>query len=199
MNFVKSILSLVLFSFSLSLAAQEEPANMATGFISDDLFIYMHAGAGTNYRILGTINAGTEIKITGQSSNDYSEIVDTKGRLAWVESKYVSTKPGLRNVIAELNTQMASSLDDTNRLNSNLSANQEQIVALKNSNTELQNNLAALNNELIETKAKLKDQDTNIKKEYFYNGAIVLSIGLLLGIILPRLGGRKKANMDSWK
>jgi SH3 domain protein len=45
----------------------------------------------------------------------------------------------------------------------------------------------------------LKDQDTNIKKEWFFNGAIVLVIGLLLGLILPRLAARRKGSMDNWK
>ncbi len=198
MNVVKSILTLVLLSLSLGLSAEENSADLTPAFISDDLFIYMHAGAGNNYRILGTINAGTEVQLTGKSQNDYSQIIDNKGKQTWVESKYVSTKPGLRNVIAELNTKMASTSETTSLLEQELSNNNEQVTSLRNQNTKLQNDLAALNIELIATKAKLKDQDTNIKKEYFYNGAIVLGFGLILGLILPRLGSRKKTSMESW-
>ena len=198
MNVVKRMLPLVFLPLPLMISAQEDSSELTKGFIADDLFIYMHAGAGNNYRILGTINAGTEIELTGQVLNDYTQIVDTKARQTWVESKYVSTKPGLRNVIAELNTRMANSSESSHQLEIQLSNSAEQIASLINKNTELQNNLAALNNDLAATRLKLNDQDTNIKKEYFYNGAIVLGLGLVLGLILPRLGSRKKANQGSW-
>ena len=82
--------------------SEESSVEVTQGFISDDLFIYMHSGAGNNFRILGSINSGTEIKLTGLTENEYTQIIDNKNRKAWVESKYVSTTPGLRFVIAEL-------------------------------------------------------------------------------------------------
>ena len=72
-------------------------------------------------------------------------------------------------------------------------------VFLNQETKQLESKISQLNQELAETKLQIKNQDTDLKKEYFYNGAIVLGIGLLLGIVLPRLAGRRKSSMESWK
>ena len=108
----------ILLSFAIlpSSYAQEAEQEMQSGFIIDELTIYMHAGPGTNYRILGTITAGTQIQITGQADKGYNQIIDDKGRTTWIESKYITDKPGLRFVVAELNGKIASSSEFTSQL-----------------------------------------------------------------------------------
>ncbi len=172
---------------------------LTTAYISDDLFIYMHAGPGNNYRILGSINAGDEVEITGSIEGDYTQIVDNKGRTTWVESKYVSTTPGLRTIIAELNSKLADSEDINKQAASSLDNSQNEIEQLRNNTKQLNSEISALKQQLVKTEAQLSNQDLDLKKEYFYNGAMVLAFGLLLGIILPRLSARKKGSMESWK
>ena len=199
MKILKGLLVGLVLSFSFPLLAEDTPSNLASGYISDDLFIYMHSGAGNNYRILGSINSGTEVKVTGNNENDYTEIVDDKNRNVWVESKYVSPKPGLRFVIAELNEKLANTTSNSDNMSEALSQARNTIDNLNNEKAKLNNEISELNKTLITTSSKLKDQDTNIKKEWFFNGAIVLVIGLVLGLIIPRLTGRRKGSMDNWK
>ncbi|MFD2167943.1 TIGR04211 family SH3 domain-containing protein [Thalassotalea euphylliae] len=192
------LLALALASISIQAGAQEAEANFDDGFISDELFIYMHAGAGTNYRIVGSITAGTQVKLTGEARNEYTQIIDDKDRTAWVESKFVSTKPGLRHVVAELNGQLATTNERESSLQSQISTSNNEL-ANANANVErLSNELATLKKDLASAEAKVASHDMDIKKEWFFNGAIVMCIGILLGILLPKLGGRKKSSMDSW-
>ncbi len=200
MKFVKIIFSCLLILSPFSILAEEvAPQELTQGFISDELFIYMHSGAGNNFRILGSINSGTEIKLTHIEENEYTKIIDNRGRAVWVESKYVSAKPGLRYIIAELNEKLANvesiGVDLDGQLNA--SNNKSEQLALEQVN--LNNEISSLNTELAEVKSQLKDQDMNIKKEWFFNGAIVLALGLILGLIIPRLIARKKSAMDNWK
>ncbi len=199
MKSIKGLFVGLALSLSFPLLAEEAPANLASGYISDDLFVYMHSGAGNNYRILGSVNSGVEVKITGKHENDYSEIIDDKNRNVWVESKYVSLKPGLRFVIAELNEKLANTATGSDNLSDELIAAKNNIEKLTQERTTLNNEISQLNKTLTTTQSKLKDQDTNIKKEWFYNGAIVLVIGLLLGLLIPRLTVRRKGSMDNWK
>jgi SH3 domain protein len=188
----------LLFFTSLFSFAEESTNSTTTGYISEDLIVYMHSGAGKNYRIQGTVNAGEKIQLTGKSSNDYSEIISDNDRTGWIESKLVSTKPGMRYVIADLNEKLASfqsgKSDVTQQLNEAIS----EIDALKSERSDLQNSISALNMDLTATKSQLKNQDTSIKKQWFFNGAIVLSIGLLFGLILPRLFSKRKSGMENW-
>ena len=101
---------------SLFIPAQAAENNYKQGYISDELFIYIHTGPGKKYRILGTIIAGSKVQITGSIDDGYSEIIDDKNRTAWVESKYVTTQPGLRFVVAELNGKIATSSDYSSQL-----------------------------------------------------------------------------------
>lgn len=199
MKILKGLLVGLVLSFSFPLLAEDTPSNLASGYISDDLFIYMHSGAGNNYRILGSINSGTEVKVTGNNENNYTEIIDDKNRNVWVESKYVSPKPGLRFVIAELNEKLANTTSNSDNMSEALSQARNTIDNLNTEKAKLNNEISQLNKTLITTSSKLKDQDTNIKKEWFFNGAIVLVIGLVLGLIIPRLAGRRKGSMDNWK
>jgi len=200
MKFVKSLfVCFIIFSAYGIQAEESAPQELTQGFISDELFIYMHSGAGNNYRILGSINSGTEIKLTHVVENGYTQIIDDKDRTVWVESKYVSAKPGLRYIIAELNEKLANVESVGVELDSQLSKANNDTEQLNTEKNKLNNKIVALDKELAETKSQLKDQDMNIKKEWFFNGAIVLVIGLILGFIIPQLTTRKKSSMDSWK
>jgi len=210
MNIVKNLFLVLLVNLSsvsfLVINAAETPEQVAetpstnvTGYISDELFIYMHSGAGRNYRILGTINSGTEVQLTGNTENEYSEIIDTKNRNAWVESKYVSTDPGLRFVIAELNSKLADNAENNTQITQQLDSANNTVSSLEETKKQHEIELKKLNKLLVETQSQVKDQDTNMKKEWFFNGAIVLVIGLLLGLVIPKLvGKRRSGSMDSW-
>lgn len=191
----------IALSFISKAAETEQTINndLTAAFISDDLFIYMHAGPGNNYRILGSINAGDEVQLTGNQDNGYTEIIDGKNRTTWVESKYVSTKPGLRVAIAELNAKLADSEDISSQTSEDLSNANREIASLNQQTEELNQKINQLTRELSQTQSQLSNQDLELKKEYFFNGAIVLGIGLLFGLILPRLAIRKKSSMDNWK
>lgn len=195
----KQLFAIAFTALSFAASAQQEPSTLTDGYISDELFIYMHSGAGNNYRIVGSINAGTQVKLTGEQRNGYTEIIDDKERTAWVEDKFVSEKPGLRFVVAELNGQLAENSDIESTLKSQLDEQQVRLIDAESKNVELANQITALESQLSTTQAKLSNQDLDIKKEWFFNGAIVMGIGLILGLLLPRLASRRKSSMDSWK
>lgn len=198
-NLFNRIIPLTLALTCSLLVQAEDLTTLEQGFIVDELSIFMHAGAGTNYKILGTINAGAKIKITGQSEKDYSEIIDDKDRKTWIETKYITANPGLRFVVAELNGKIANASDFTSQLDGEVNALKSTIANLQKKNKRLTSEASKLQKTLANTSNKLKDQDTNIKKQWFFNGAIVLGFGLVLGLILPRLFSRRRSTIDNWQ
>ncbi|GAW96893.1 MULTISPECIES: TIGR04211 family SH3 domain-containing protein [Colwellia] len=200
MNNVINVIAVIAITLSSLLfsSAQAAENNYKLGYISDELFIYMHAGPGTNYRILGTIIAGAKIEITGAEDNGYSEIIDNKNRATWVESKYITTQAGLRFVVTELKEKIATSSDFTSQLDGAVNELKNKVNLLTNDKKKLSAELKQLTQTLTKTRTKIKDQDTNIKKQWFFNGALVLGIGLILGLILPKLFTRRRGAMDNW-
>ncbi len=184
----------IILSAAFSIQAQENKQ----GYISDDISIFMHAGPGTNYRILGTINAGAQIETTGKSEKGYSEIIDDKQRITWVESKFITSQPGLRFVVADLNSKLTSGNDYSAQLDGEINELKSTVELLSQEKAKLQTEFTQIQQQLKQTQSKVKDQDTNIKKQWFFNGAIVLAVGLILGLILPKFFARRRSNMDSW-
>lgn len=201
MKRMSCLLISILFSLSLPVFAAEEEtsADLTPGYIADELIIYMHAGAGNNFRILGSVTAGAQINLTGEEENKFTQIIDSRNRLSWVESQYISKKPGLRFVIAELNEQLTSSADENSQLKSQLEKNKITINKINKKNKALTDETRLLHQQFTSAQGKLKSQDLNVKKEWFFTGAIVLGLGLLLGLVIPRLSGGRGKKMDSWK
>ena len=213
MKLVKIAVCALCFSFPLTGISQESDnaeaaeaqnspettENLQAAFISDDLFIYMHAGPGTNYRIVGSINAGDEVRLTGEQENGYINFIDAKGRSAWVESKFISESAGLRAAITELNGKLAEQEQQHTQTKISLENSQSQFSAQQSKERALQEQVTKLTKELEKTKAEVSNQDIELKKQYFFNGAIVLGVGLILGLLLPRLAIRRRSSMESWK
>ena len=195
-----SLLTISLWSTPVS-AQEADTATVQqydTGYISDDLFIYLHAGAGNNYRILGSVSSGSEIQITGQQKNGFSQIIDNKQRTGWIESKHLSTEPSLRTIIAELNSKIADQSDIEQQLKAELVTSKQSSAELERDNQQLKSSINTLEQQLAEVRSQVDNQDAEAKKQWFFNGAIVLAVGLLLGVILPHLGGSKRRKTDSW-
>ena len=185
------------FVFFITAFSAQSYANKQA-YITDELTIFMHAGPGTNYRILGTINAGDSIQITGDVADDYSEIIDDKQRTAWVETKYITRKAGLRFVVDDLKGKLANSSGYSSQLDGEVNSLKNNIDLINQEKDKLQIDFNQIQQQLKQTQSKLKGQDTQIKKEWFFNGALVLGFGLILGLILPRFFARRRNNMNNW-
>lgn len=206
MKLFKCMYATIILCVASSLSAQESTLltetpteQLKTAYVSDDLIVFILAGPGKKFRILGSLSAGEEIELTGLVDNDYQQIIDSKNRTAWLESKYINTSSGLRVIIAELNGQLAS-LEDTNaKLIEQLNIAETELNKLNSQHQQLTNDLAKATKTLSVSLEKLAIQETDLKKEWFYNGAIVLLIGLLIGVVITRLPVRKKPSMENWK
>jgi SH3 domain protein len=94
---------------------------------------------------------------------------------------------------------LASLEDNNGKLNEQLNIAETELKKLKEKHQQLTNDLAKATQTLSESLEKLSVQDTDLKKEWFYNGAIVLLIGLLVGVVISRLPVRRKPSMQNWK
>ena len=91
---IRKWLAVALFACSCqALALQESDTLEASSshYIRDDLFIFLHTGPGRNYRILGSVEAGTPITVLDRDADaEFTQVTDDEGRKGWIESKYVT-------------------------------------------------------------------------------------------------------------
>ncbi|MBO1256625.1 TIGR04211 family SH3 domain-containing protein [Alteromonas sp. 5E99-2] len=199
MRVVFSILVLFLLSSS-SHALQQESASEITNthFISDDLFIFIHAGPGRNYRILGSVDAGDPVNRTDENITDnYVQIVDKNGRTGWIEAKYLSEKISRQLEIEQLREKLEQATIATNPIRQQLANVKKDFESLETDNADLLAELEDTKVRLTAATSKLNEQSqTENLRVLMVGGGLVVG-GLLLGVIIAYLPKRRNRN-DGW-
>lgn len=166
-------------------------------FITDNLYIFVHSGAGKNYRILGSVSAGTAVQVLGEASNGFVNILDDKGREGWVEATFVTTEPGLllqneklRDELAALNLELQTSQSEIPALQAQIDEFEQQQNRLRETITELETQKVKLQQEALSK----KEGQQHLMLTY---GAGIAFGGLILGVMLTLFLSRRK-RYDGW-
>ncbi|MDN3681585.1 TIGR04211 family SH3 domain-containing protein [Vibrio tapetis subsp. quintayensis] len=179
-------------------------------YIADNLFTYMHAGPSNQFRIIGSVNAGDKVDLVNSDRKaGYSQIVDSKGRKGWVESKFVSKVPSmaerlplLEKELAEVKEKLATARQTSDEakagLVESLSARNTQIKDLESSQSEMNKQLLTSQDEVRELRAKLDTQKEDLLLKYFMYGGGVAGLGLLFGLLLPHMIPSRKKSPNGW-
>jgi len=199
-----------LYSALMLLIVLVAPRAMAENYISDELFTYMHSGPGTQYRIIGSVDAGDKITVLSRDRDaGYTQVVDSRGRKGWVKSDYVTTQPGLKERLPALEAELkrvksalASAQDDAKAqqkgLVESLAKRNEQISKLEAHSSDLNKKLIEAQSEIRALRAKIDTQKDDLLMRWFTYGGMVAGGGLLFGLVLPHLIPRKKRRRDGW-
>ncbi|MGF1700643.1 SH3 domain-containing protein [Photobacterium makurazakiensis] len=204
---MKHLISLLILAFAVvTLPAKAEQ----TRYISDNLFTYMHNGPSTQFRIIGSVNAGTKVALLNTNrESGFSQIKDNRGRTGWVNSDFISTQVGLKERLPALEkelTEVKASLADalqsgdkkTASLQSSLQVRTEQITELETQNSQLNEQLMSSQAEIRELRAQIDTQKDDLLMKWFTYGGMVAGVGLLLGLILPHLIPRRRKRNNGW-
>ncbi|WAT08745.1 TIGR04211 family SH3 domain-containing protein [Rouxiella badensis] len=178
-------------------------------YISDDLITYIHSGPGNQFRIVGALNSGDEVTLKSvNSATNYGQIVDAKGRDAWIPLDQLSTSPSLRTQVPDLQQQVKTLTDKLSNIDNSWNqrtAEMQQKVAssdsiingLKKENQDLKNQLLVAQKKVSAVNVQLDDKQRTIILQWFMYGGGVAGIGLILGLLLPHLVPRRKKK-DRW-
>lgn len=87
-NVLRLILTLCLAA-ALGATAQDN-----SRWVSDDVFIVLHAGPGSNYRWLGKLIPGTLLSELRRSTDgNWAEVETDRGTIGWVQAEYLASEP----------------------------------------------------------------------------------------------------------
>lgn len=200
-----------LFTALALVAMMAAPISFAQdSYISDELFTYMHSGPSAKFRIIGSVDAGAKVKtLSTNAEAGYSQIIDKRGRKGWIESKYITSTPGLKIRFPALNselTQLKSELqiaktaaqNKNKDLISSLETRTKQLKELEIYSSDLNQRLLNAQSEIRELSAKIDTQKDDLLMRYFSYGGLVAGIGLLFGLILPFIIPRRKKTNSGW-
>ncbi len=172
--------------------------NKNTAYIIDELHIFMHSGAGKKYRILGSVNAGTELELVSEDDDSgYFKVKDQKGRTGWVDKRYISKKPGLLQ-------QLQQSKEELFNTQNTLKEAQVTLPQLEQKNNELTLNNQTLTKQVKSLQLKIDEQINKVsqaseaeRKQLLLYGGGIAFVGLFLGVLLTLMLSRRKRH-EGW-
>jgi len=189
-KFYQSVFALFCIIFS-SISAAE------TGFISDEVYTYLHTGPSAKFRILGSIKAGTSINIIERSEDGtYTKISDNKGREGWIMSEFASTKQSLKQKYAALEEKLNTQLESNQDLSQETMTIKQQTNQLQQEISQLTTSLATAKSDLINAQSQLKGEDEDVKIKWLTRGGLLVLVSFLVGIIVTSLVSKKKTKSN---
>ncbi|MGJ8679404.1 TIGR04211 family SH3 domain-containing protein [Paraglaciecola sp.] len=194
-------LSLLIAScfYSLQLTAQENTTTSGeVRYISDDLFTYMHAGPGLNFRILGSVTAGAKVTLLNiDKENNFAEILDEKNRKGWVDADYINKNRSVRELVPGLQQQVEEHQLGLQQELANNDILNQQISDLNAEISQLKKTLSNSEKTKAEIARTLENYDQSAEMEWLTRGGILAIVSLLLGIIITYLPKKRRRN-DNW-
>jgi SH3 domain protein len=191
------VLRLLLLSAMILLS----PSLLAQGqsrYISDDVFIYLLGGPSTEYRIIGSIEAGQPVTLLPESENGYSKIVDHKGREGWVASDMLSDKPSFRQILPQLQSELAQANARLETMNSVEVQDDEQIDKIKSELAQARQALDKVSQERDQALADIAAAKQEETYRMWREGGLIAAVGALLGVILVYLPRPQRRRKNRW-
>lgn len=182
-------------------------AQAQTQYVTENLSTYLRKGAGDQFKISGSIQAGEKVTVLDRKDR-YVLVRDSKNREGWILNSELTSNASAKELAPQLRQQVEELSLKLNKIDSDWqqrTAEMQRRTAQANAqSSQLLEQNAQLKRELEILKSKNRDleavqdaQSREIMIQYFIYGGSVLGAGLLLGLILPLLMPRRK-NKGAW-
>jgi SH3 domain protein len=198
------LIGLTLLALSATAAVHAEE----TRYVSDELNTWVRSGPGDNYRLAGTVSAGEAVTLLQTNdATQYAQVRDSNGRTAWIPLKELKSEPSFKSRVPDLENQVKTLTDKLNNIDATwntrtadmqkkVSGSDSAINGLKEENQKLKNELIVAQKKVNAANLQLDDKQRTIIMQWFMYGGGVLGVGLILGLLLPRLVPSRKK--DRW-
>lgn len=169
-----------------------------TRYVSDKLITYLHSGPGRNFRIIGSVEAGTPVtQLLTQSENNFVQIIDDKNRTGWLDARHVVSQKTVHVQLPILQQQLSFSADQLAAKQVQIDELIAQVDSLQSNGEALNAEVAQLNQQISQMNTALASQHSEEEQAWFMLGGGVGIGGVLLGVIVClMLKGRRRS--ETW-
>ena len=203
-------------------------AQAETRYVTDEFEITLRSGPSSTHTIQRMLKSGAALTVIERDEETgYSEVKTSGGTEGWVLNRYLMREPAARVQLERLSGQLAKVTEGSLRVRSNAIKNTyddatKRITALERENKSLQDeltniksiaaNVLAIDQQNDELSQDLSAKDSQIntllkenqvlssdaQRDWFIAGALVLFVGLFLGLVIPKIQWRKRSRYDSF-
>lgn len=181
----------------------------AVRYISDDIYVFLLAGPGTQYRITGTIKVGAKVDtLKYDAATKFMRVKTKAGKIGWVKKSELQQGlpakirlPAIQKQLTNSKKKLSTIADDNKKSQSNninqLSTQTALIEQLQAEKVSLEQTITSLKARNLELDLLQDTKEDRVKMEWMINGGAVLFFGLLLGLLVPLIPRRKKKK-NNW-
>jgi SH3 domain protein len=173
--------------------AQPNDQSGAFRWVSDDLFTYLHAGPGKDYRLLGSVTAGTQIQLLQVDREaGFAEVIDDRQRTGWIEIKFVSRSQSIRDDVSDLEASLTQRDENVQSMQAKVTAMMQNLNTFDAQKNKLNRQITQQLEDIARLNEQLEKRERANNMQWFTRGAMLGVIALLIGYLLGFFGrGRK--------
>jgi uncharacterized protein YgiM (DUF1202 family) len=148
-------------------------ARAEDGWVRGDLRLNIRSGAGLEYRILGAVATGDQVKVLNKGT-DWTRIETQDAKVGWIPAGYLETTPPPSARLAAVETEATSLRSELDKLRS-------ETKTLREENTRLSTNDAGQEKELETLKLENLELRAVSRYQEWLTGGVLLGGGMLAG------------------
>lgn len=180
----------------------------AADYIAENLSTYMRKGAGNQFKISGSIQAGEPVTVLDKKDN-FVLIRDSRNREGWVLASEISQTASPRELIPQLQQEVQTLTAKLKNMDSDWQRRtaemqrrsqdaEKQSSNLFEENAQLKRELEIVKNKNRNLEIMQDAEKRTIAIQYFICGGSVLVVGLLLGLIIPIILPKRRSRNGGW-
>ncbi|MDX8405070.1 MAG: TIGR04211 family SH3 domain-containing protein [Mariprofundus sp.] len=197
---------------SVSLASAE------TRYIVDQATLPMRAGQSTGHKITAMLPSGMAVEVLEQSAAGYSHIRTSSGKVGWILSRYLMPTPAARERLVKVEMELTK-LNEVKQQKRTAEAERDELMQVKNQlqgeldhlrktaanavqlaeeNTALRATAEEAGQALESLQQQTRDIRNSAQQRWFMLGGGAILLGILLGLILPRMRVQRKSRWGGY-
>ncbi len=173
-------LALLLSPIASSQAAAEK------GWVRGTVKLNLRSGAGTQYKITGSIETGDELEILSRGTN-WTRVRKSDGKTGWIPAGYLEAEPPPTIRLEQLEKEAGTLRSQLEELRTEASALRESNATLASTDSGQREEIEALKIENFELRAGSRYRE-------WITGALILAGGMILGAVLHRNSTRRPSS-----
>jgi SH3 domain protein len=170
-------------------------------YISDEISVTIRQKPTNEAESLGVVKSGVRVTVLESLGSDsFAHIRTADGRDGWITARFLSDQPAAKEQLTTLRQQLDQAHAQAQSLQHDLETAQQQLAKAR---PALE--MAGENDKLRAAIAQREQQVAGMERQYdaekarretLLTGAILVGGGILVGLLLPWFGGRKKRRSD---
>ena len=153
------------------------------GWVRSYIRLNLRAGDGTDFKILGGVETGNELKVLSRKEN-WTQVETEDGKIGWIPAGYLETVPPPTLRLQQLETETAMLRTALEEIRAEANQLRESNATLAATDSGQREEIEALKIDNYELRAGSRYQE-------WITGALIVALSMLVGAFLQRNSTRR--------